>query len=158
MLNWGGKNWRPGAPSNRRQPINQSIEELMKPLGEKTFQGNVWGSVIMNVPEQTAVPVVSPTPTPSITPTISLTPTITPTNTGTPTQTPTNTPTPSPTPVLPDYAGFALVGNNAYDACNGLFFGGNYSGDSSSFCSSNTLINTDAVSYTHLTLPTKRIV
>ncbi len=46
MMNWGGKNWRPGAPTNRRQPINQSVAELMKPLGEKSFQGNVWGSVI----------------------------------------------------------------------------------------------------------------
>lgn len=48
MLNWGGKKWRPASPT-RRQPINQSVAELMKPLGEKTWQGNVWGSVIMNV-------------------------------------------------------------------------------------------------------------
>ena len=95
MLNWGGKNWRPGAPSNRKQPINQSIEELMKPLGEKTFQGNVWGSVIMNVPE----PDVTPTPTPSITPTNTQTPTTTLTPTPTTTLTPTPSFTPSPTPV-----------------------------------------------------------
>jgi hypothetical protein len=64
-MNWGGKNWRPGAPTNRRQPINQSVAELMKPLGEKSFQGNVWGSVIMNVPLPDTTPTPSPTPTPT---------------------------------------------------------------------------------------------
>jgi hypothetical protein len=64
MMNWGGKNWRPGAPTNRRQPINQSVAELMKPLGEKSFQGNVWGSVIMNVPLPDTTPSPTPTPTP----------------------------------------------------------------------------------------------
>ncbi len=63
---WGGKKWRPSSPV-RRQPINQSIEELMKPLGEKTFKGNVWGSVIMKVPEATE-PQPEPTPTPTPTP------------------------------------------------------------------------------------------
>jgi len=62
MMNWGGKNWRPGAPTNRRQPINQSVAELMKPLGEKSFQGNVWGSVIMNVP----LPDTTPPPVPYV--------------------------------------------------------------------------------------------
>jgi hypothetical protein len=94
MIKWGGKNWRPGSPA-KRQPINQSIEELMKPLGEKLHKGNVW-QVVMNVPEQTSAPDITPSPTPSATPT----PTITPTNTSTPTPTvtPTNTPTPSSTP------------------------------------------------------------
>jgi hypothetical protein len=102
MIRWGGKNWVPGKP-NRRQPINQSIEELMKPLGEKTYKGNVWGSVIMNVPETSSVPAVSPTPTPSVTPTPTITPTSTvtptPTTTVTPTPTSTLTPTPTPSPV-----------------------------------------------------------
>ena len=103
MLNWGGKNWRPGAPSNRKQPINQSVAELMKPLGEKTFQGNVWGSVIMNVPQESPIPDVTPTPTPSITPTNTQTPTntVTPTPTTTTTLTPTPSFTPTPTDTLP---------------------------------------------------------
>jgi hypothetical protein len=90
MIKWGGKNWRPGSPA-KRQPINQSIEELMKPLGEKLHKGNVW-QVVMNVPQTSSVPSPSPsaTPTPTITPTQTATPT--------PTVTPTNTPTPSSTP------------------------------------------------------------
>jgi hypothetical protein len=118
MIKWGGKNWRPGSPA-KRQPINQSIEELMKPLGEKLHKGNVW-QVIMNVPQEVAItpsptPTNTVTPTPSITPTNTVTPTITststntptpsitPTNTVTPTQTttPTVTPTPSSTPPSP---------------------------------------------------------
>jgi hypothetical protein len=81
MIKWGGKNWRPGSPA-KRQPINQSIEELMKPLGEKLHKGNVW-QVVMNVPEQTSAPDITPSPTP--------------TNTQTPSVTPTNTNTPTPT-------------------------------------------------------------
>jgi hypothetical protein len=100
MIKWGGKNWRPGSPA-KRQPINQSIEELMKPLGEKLHKGNVW-QVIMNVPQEEPI-VPSPTPTNTNTPTPSITPTttVTPTNTltPTPTVTPTNTPTPSSTPL-----------------------------------------------------------
>ena len=88
MIKWGGKNWRPGSPA-KRQPINQSIEELMKPLGEKLHKGNVW-QVIMNVPQEQPSASPSPTPTPTITPTQTATPT--------PTVTPTNTPTPSSTP------------------------------------------------------------
>ena len=80
MINWGGKQWRPGNP-NRRQPVNQSVSDLMKPLGEKAYRGNVWMPIIMNVPQETSVPDVSPTPTN----------TQTPTNTGTPTPTPTPT-------------------------------------------------------------------
>jgi hypothetical protein len=111
MIKWGGKNWRPGSPA-KRQPINQSIEELMKPLGEKLHKGNVW-QVVMNVPEQTSAPDITPSPTPTNTQTPSVTPTntntptpsVTATQTGTPTQTPTNTPTntltPSSTPLPP---------------------------------------------------------
>jgi hypothetical protein len=65
MIKWGGKNWRPGSPA-KRQPINQSIEELMKPLGEKLHKGNVW-QVVMNVPEQTSAPDITPSPTPTLT-------------------------------------------------------------------------------------------
>lgn len=101
---WGGKNWRPGSPA-KRQPINQSIEELMKPLGEKLHKGNVW-QVVMNVPQTSSVPDITPSPTPTNTQTPSVTPTntntptpsVTATQTGTPTQTPTNTGTPTPTP------------------------------------------------------------
>lgn len=113
MLNWGGKKWVPGKP-NRRQPINQSIEELMKPLGEKTFKGNVWGSAIMNVQKGQPTPTPTPTgtagvtPTPTNTPTLTASPTLTstptptltasPTLTNTPTLTSTSTPTPTPSP------------------------------------------------------------
>ncbi len=75
--------------------INQSIEELLKPLSEKKWKGNVWGSQIMNVEKETT-PDVSPSPTPSITPSVtpsSPIPSVTPT--------PTVTPTPSATPPSP---------------------------------------------------------
>jgi hypothetical protein len=80
-----------------RVPINQSIEDLMKPLGEKQFKGNVWQAV-MNVPRETVVPDVTPSPTPSNTPTQTSTQTPTPTQTSTQTPTPTQTGTPTPTP------------------------------------------------------------
>ncbi len=95
MIRWNGKDYSPrryGKPS-----INQSIEELMKPLSEKSFKGNVWRAhIIMNVPQESAEPSVSPTPTPSNTATSTPTPTIT----STPTLTPTPSSTPSPQPVL----------------------------------------------------------
>ena len=100
----------------RRQP---RINDMMYPPGSKQ-PGNVWvGGFIMNVPETSSGPVVTPSPTPTIsltptntpTPTISLTPSITPTLTSTPTNTPTislsptltptNTITPTPTTSLP---------------------------------------------------------
>jgi surface protein len=68
---WGGKNWKPSGVPKKQPRINQSIEELMKPLGEKSWKGNVWGSAIMNVPESTS----GPQPTPSVTPTTTVTPT-----------------------------------------------------------------------------------
>lgn len=59
----GGKKWIPRGlnqtQQTKRQPINQSVAELMKPLGEKTWQGNVWGSAIMNV--QKGQPTPQPT-------------------------------------------------------------------------------------------------
>ena len=93
MIEWGGRKWVPGKPQPRK-PIND-IEELLKPLGEKTRMGNVWGSQILNVqkPVQSQGPPVSPTPTPSITPTSTITPT----------PTITMTPTPSATPILFDF-------------------------------------------------------
>jgi len=96
----------------RRQP---KINDMLYPPGSRQ-PGNVWvGAVVMNVPEPSGGPAVSPTPTPSITPTQTITPTpsITPTSTltPTPTLTPTNTPTntitptktgtPTPTPTNP---------------------------------------------------------
>ena len=95
MINWGGKKWKPTG-SYKRQPINQSIEELMKPLGEKFHKGNVW-QVIMDVPHETT-PEPTPSNTPSNTPTPSITASQTQTPTNTPTQTPSNTATQTPTP------------------------------------------------------------
>ena len=89
-FNWGGKKWRPANVPKGQPKINQSIEELLKPLSEKTFKGNVWGSQIMNVEKETSTPDVTPSPTPSVTPTASVTPT----------PTPTMTPTPSPSRVV----------------------------------------------------------
>ena len=102
---WGGKKWRPADMPKKQPKINQSIEELLKPLSEKSFKGNVWGSQIMNVEKETTTPIVSPSPTPTVTPTQSVTPSITPSVTPsisvTPTPTPTITPTPSSsTPLL----------------------------------------------------------
>jgi hypothetical protein len=76
-------------------------------LGEKLHKGNVW-QVVMNVPEQTSAPDITPSPTPTNTQTPSVTPTntntptpsVTVTQTGTPTQTPTNTPTKTTTPTV----------------------------------------------------------
>lgn len=80
MIRWGGKDYlpkRPGKPN-----INQSIEELMKPLSEKSHKGNVWRAhFIMNVEKDGDTPAVSPTPT------------------GTPATTPTPTPSPTPIPI-----------------------------------------------------------
>ena len=94
-FNWGGKKWRPANVPKGQPKINQSIDELLKPLSEKKWKGNVWGSEIMNVEKETT-PDVSPSPTPSITPSVtpsSPIPSVTPT--------PTVTPTPSATPPSP---------------------------------------------------------
>lgn len=66
-IKWGGKKWYPQKPQ-RRQP---DINELMKPLSEKVGTGNIWGSVIMNVPQTSGPtpPPPTPTPTPSPLPT-----------------------------------------------------------------------------------------
>ena len=100
---WGGKKWRPADMPKKQPKINQSIEELLKPLSEKNFKGNVWGSQIMNVEKETTTPIVSPSPTPTVTPTQSVTPSITPSVTPSisVTPTPTITPTPSSTPPTP---------------------------------------------------------
>ena len=89
-MQWGGKKWRPANVPKGQPKINQSIEELLKPLSEKTWKGNVWGSQIMNVEKETTTPDVTPSPTPSVTPTQSVTPT----------PTPTITPTPSASPIV----------------------------------------------------------
>jgi len=86
-FNWGGKKWRPANVPKGQPKINQSIEELLKPLSEKKWKGNVWGSQIMNVEKETTpdvTPSVTPTPSsssipPSVTPTPTVTPSITPT-------------------------------------------------------------------------------
>jgi len=85
----------------RRQP---KINDMIYPPGSRQG-GNVWiGGILMNVPQPSSGPAVSPTPTPSVTPTMTVTPTssltptptITPTNTVTPTPTSSLTPTPTP--------------------------------------------------------------
>ena len=95
-FNWGGKKWRPANVPKGQPKINQSIEELLKPLSEKKWKGNVWGSQIMNVEKETT-PDVSPSPTPSVTPTPSgPIPSVTPTPSLTPTPTPSTTPPATP--------------------------------------------------------------
>ena len=88
----------------RRQP---KINDMIYPPGSRQGGGNVWiGGILMNVPQPSSGPVVSPTPTPTktVTPTVTPTSTLTPTPSATPTLTPTisvtptNTPTPSATP------------------------------------------------------------
>jgi hypothetical protein len=92
MIRWNGKDYSPRRFGQSQ--INQSIEELMKPLSEKKFKGNVWRAHIIGdvQPTSTAEPVSSPTPTPT------LTQTNTPTTTATLTPTPTNTPSSTPSP------------------------------------------------------------
>ena len=116
----------------RRQP---RINDMLYPPGSRQ-PGNVWvGGFIMNVPETSSGPIVTPSPTPTITLTPSITPTIssTPTNTPTPTisltpsitptltSTPTNTPTISLSPTLtptntptPSQAASGTTEANAY--------------------------------------------
>ena len=97
MIRWGGKNY---SPRKSFAPVSQTIEELMKPLSEKKFKGNVWRAhmVVMDAQQDntTPVPDITPTPTPSNTPTGTPNPTGTPT--GTPTNTPTRTAAVTPTP------------------------------------------------------------
>jgi len=99
-MKWGNKNWKPAGRPNRQPKINQDINELLKPLSEKGFKGNVWGSVITNVQKDGVQP--TPQPTPSITPTASVNPSVTPSISVSVTPTPSITPTPSvsssPTP------------------------------------------------------------
>lgn len=91
-MKWNGRYYRPGYGVNVYPKPEDSIKELLKPLGEKTRKGNVWIPVLnqpINVlkDDTTPVPPVSPSPTP--------------TQTGTPTPTPSSTvpePSPSPTP------------------------------------------------------------
>ena len=94
----------------RRQP---KINDMIYPPGSRQGGGNVWiGGIMMNVPQPSSGPAVSPTPTPTktLTPTptpsvtATITPSVTPTNTVTPTSTTTTTPTPTltrtPTPTF----------------------------------------------------------
>ena len=56
----------------RRQP---KINDMIYPPGSRQG-GNVWiGGIMMNVPQPSSGPSVSPTPTPSVTPTMTVTPT-----------------------------------------------------------------------------------
>jgi hypothetical protein len=109
MIRWNGKNY---SPRKSFAPVSQTIEELMKPLSEKKFKGNVWRAhmVVMDAQQDSSIPVTStptqtgtPAVTPSPTASMGQTPTPTPNVTSTPTSTPTNTPsqtqtgTPNPT-------------------------------------------------------------
>lgn len=115
-MKWNGRYYRPGFGIPVYPKKEQSIEELLKPLGEKIDKGNVWRPILnqpINVFKEGATPIPSPSPTPTITvsptptltitptPTISTTPTNTPTVSTSPTNTPTTTPTPSATPAPP---------------------------------------------------------
>jgi len=96
-MKWNGRYYRPanGVPVYSKK--EQSITELLKPLGEKIDKGNVWRPILnqpVNVFKDDTTPIPSPTPTSSVTPT----PSITPTSTVTPT--PTTTPTPTPSSVV----------------------------------------------------------
>jgi hypothetical protein len=116
-FNWGNKKWRPANVPKGQPKINQSIEELLKPLSEKKWKGNVWGSEIMNVEKETT-PNVSPSPTPSITPSVTPSAPI-------PSVTPTPTVTPTPSRIVltlnQSYQGGIIVyilqsGDTGYDA------------------------------------------
>jgi len=122
-FNWGNKKWRPANVPKGQPKINQSIDELLKPLSEKKWKGNVWGSQIMNVEKET-IPDVTPsvTPTPSSS---SIPPSATPTPTVTPSITPSLTPTPTPSRIVltlnQSYQGGIIVyilqsGDTGYDA------------------------------------------
>lgn len=81
-MKWNGRYFRPGYGINVYPKKEDSIEELLKPLSEKTKKGNVWIPVLnqpINVLKEN-VPVVSPSITPSIsvTPSISISPSVTP--------------------------------------------------------------------------------
>jgi hypothetical protein len=88
-MKWNGRYYRPGFGILVYPKKEQSIEELLKPLGEKIDKGNVWRPILnqpINVFKSTPAPSVSPTPTPTVTitptPTLTNTPTVTPTPSG----------------------------------------------------------------------------
>jgi hypothetical protein len=104
-MKWNGRNYRPPGYGIKVYPPKQdSIKELLKPLGEKERKGNVWIPVLnqpINVLKENGTP--TPPSSPSPTPTSTLTPTPTPSSSAipaspSPTPTQTGTPTPSPTP------------------------------------------------------------
>jgi len=93
-MKWNGRYYRPGFGIPVYTKKEQSIEDLLKPLGEKKDKGNVWRPILnqpINVLKEDLVP--SPTPTPTSTSTSTPTPTLT--STPTPTQSSTSTPTPT---------------------------------------------------------------
>lgn len=126
-MKWNGRNYRPAGFNIPVYPKSQdSIQELLKPLSQKTKKGNVWIPVLnqpINVLKEAEQPVSSPTPTPTktTTPTPTLTstqtltptPTLTATQTLTPTPTLTATPTPSAQLSALDYVSYAESGTNA---------------------------------------------
>jgi hypothetical protein len=108
-MKWNGRSYRPPGYGIKVYPTKQdSITELLKPLGEKTRKGNVWVPVLnqpLNVLKEsgTPTPVVSASPTPTQTGT----PTPTPTPSSTvpePSPSPTGTPTPTPSQQVIDYS------------------------------------------------------
>jgi hypothetical protein len=133
-MKWNGRYYRPGYGVNVYPKPEDSIKELLKPLGEKTRKGNVWIPVLnqpINVlkDDTTPVPPVSPSPTPTQTGTP--TPTPTPSSTvpePSPSPTPTGTPTPSPsTPPPIDYAYRTQVSSTS-DASTYTFSSVNFGG------------------------------
>jgi hypothetical protein len=102
-MKWNGRAYRPPGYGIKVYPPKQdSIKELLKPLGEKERKGNVWIPVLnqpINVLKESGTP--TPPSSPSPTPTKTATPTPTPSSSAIPTSpspTPTQTGTPTPTP------------------------------------------------------------
>lgn len=88
-MKWNGRYYRPGFGIPVYPKKEQSIADLLKPLGEKEDKGNVWRPILnqpINVYKEpsTPLPPVSPTPTPTVTTTLTPTPTITPSITPSP--------------------------------------------------------------------------
>jgi len=123
MIKWNGRQLYPA----RKTPYKADINELMKPLSEKGFKGNLWGSVILNVEKEVeTTPAVTPsnTPTPTITPSATANPTPTPSATANPTPTPTYTPSSTPLSYLLD-----LYSTDVYNAHSLRLLSSSYVGD-----------------------------
>lgn len=127
-MKWNGRPYRPPGYGIKIYPTKQdSIAELLKPLGEKTRKGNVWIPVLnqpLNVPQTT------PNVSPSITPTISVSPSVTPSISvsSTPSVTPSIsiTPTPSTSGSVPASISYRGTNTDINDASSFTFSSVNF--------------------------------